>query len=175
MLTGRAVRLRGLTVADLPSIERWLGDPELWQLVHGAPFVPRSPLRAEERWLTESPDVVSFAVDTGTVLVGVATLHSIDPHNRSAELGLWFGDHAARGQGHGREALRLLIDYGFRLRGLHRLAIETLASNGAMRRLAEEAGFRLVGTLRENAWVDGAYADSVLYDRLAEDPSQPPS
>lgn len=169
MLVGERVVLRGITAGDVPTLERWLADPQLWQLVSATPPAPRDAATAERRWLENSPDVVQLAVQAGPLLVGVATAHGIDLHNRSAELGIWLGDQAARGNGYGAEALELMIDYCFRLRGIHRLVIETLADNAAMRRLAERSGFRWVGTLRENAWVNGAFVDSVIYDRLVSD------
>jgi RimJ/RimL family protein N-acetyltransferase len=63
--------------------------------------------------------------------------------------------------------LRVLCRYGFGIRGLHRLQLETLADNNAMIAAARRAGFELEGTLRSSAWVDGAFADEVILGLLA--------
>ena len=62
-----------------------------------------------------------------------------------------------------------LCDYGFAVRGLHRLQVDTLASNTAMIRAAARAGFVHEGTLRRAAWVNGEFADEVILGMLATD------
>jgi RimJ/RimL family protein N-acetyltransferase len=173
MLVGERVTLRAVRPDDVPVLEAWLADPTLWQLTRDDPVVPRSRAEAERTWQAADPAVASFAIEAGSRVVGACGLFAIDLHNRSADLGLWLGDPSARGHGYGGEVVGLLVDYGFRLRGLHRLQIETLATNAAMRALAERAGFRLAGTLREAAWVDGRFVDVRRYDLLADDPGVP--
>jgi RimJ/RimL family protein N-acetyltransferase len=175
VLVGQRVTLRAVRPDDVPVLEAWLADPALWQLTRDAPVAPRPRADAERSWLAADPAVASFAIEVGSRLVGACGLFAIDLHNRSADLGVWLGDAVARGHGYGREVVRLLVDYGFRLRGLHRLQIETLATNAAMRALADGAGFRLAGTLREAAWVDGRFVDVLRYDLLAGDPGVPPA
>jgi RimJ/RimL family protein N-acetyltransferase len=113
--------------------------------------------------------VVAFSVVElvpGEPLAGAAVLHGIDLHNRSAHLGITLRP-AFRGRGLGLSTVRVLCDYGFRIRGLHRLGIETLSDNDAMMRAAEEAGFVREGLLRQAAWVSGRFLDEVLYGLLA--------
>ncbi|GAA3920638.1 hypothetical protein GCM10022244_32230 [Streptomyces gulbargensis] len=63
----------------------------------------------------------------------------------------------------------VLCHYGFVVRGLHRLQIDTLADNTAMLRAAGNNGFVREGVLRSSAWVLGAFADEVLLGLLAEE------
>ncbi len=46
----------------------------------------------------------------------------------------------------------MLCHYGFVVRSLHRLQIETLADNEPMLRAAESNGFVREGVLRSSAW-----------------------
>ena len=62
-----------------------------------------------------------------------------------------------------------LCGYGFTIRGLHRLQVDTLASNTAMIRAASRAGFVQEGRLRRSAWVSGDFADEVILGMLATD------
>jgi hypothetical protein len=57
--------------------------------------------------------------------------------------------------------------YGFAIRGLHRLQVDTLAGNTAMIRAAERAGFVPEGRLRQAAWAGGDFADVVILGLLA--------
>src|SRR4051794_4014022 len=118
----------------------------------------------------------SFSVvELGTQeLAGAALLWGIDPHNRSAHLGITMRP-AFRGRHLGTDVVRLLCHYGFTVRGLRRLQVETLADNAAMIRAATRAGFVVEGTLRRSAWILGEFLDEVVLGLLAEEWSGPPS
>jgi len=115
-------------------------------------------------------DVAMFSVVelAGGELAGEALLWAIDLHNRLAHLGLSLRP-AFRGRGLGADVVQALCEYGFTVRGLHRLQVETLADNAAMIRAATRAGFALEGRLRRAAWVNGEFADEVILGLLAED------
>ncbi|MGZ4537530.1 MAG: GNAT family N-acetyltransferase [Blastococcus sp.] len=92
----------------------------------------------------------------------------IDLHNRTAHLGVSLLP-AFRGRAFGTDVVGVLCSYGFSLRGLHRLQVETLVDNEAMVRAATRAGFTREGVLRGSAWVDGAFVDTVVLGLLAEE------
>ena len=104
-------------------------------------------------------------------LAGEALLWAIDLHNRTAHLGLSLRP-AFRGRGLGTDVVLALCEYGFAVRGLHRLQVDTLASNTAMIRAASRAGFVREGMLRGAAWVDGEFADEMILGLLASDRQQ---
>ena len=65
--------------------------------------------------------------------------------------------------------VRVLCRYGFRLRGLHRLQLETLSDNHAMIAVAEKLGFTREGVIRGSSWVNGRFMDDVVFGLLAEE------
>lgn len=101
-------------------------------------------------------------------LAGEALLWNIDTHNRNAHLGISLLP-AFRGRGLGGDVVRLLCHYGFVVRGLQRLQVETLADNAPMIAAAAGAGFAVEGTLRSAAWAHGSFADEVILGLLAEE------
>ncbi|WP_315903600.1 GNAT family N-acetyltransferase [Streptomyces rhizosphaerihabitans] len=94
-------------------------------------------------------------------LVGEALLWGIDTHSRTARVGISLRP-SFRGRGLGIDVLQALCEYGFAVRGLQRLRIETLTDNTPMIAAAARAGFTREGTLRRSAWVYGAYADEAV-------------
>jgi RimJ/RimL family protein N-acetyltransferase len=96
---------------------------------------------------TVSEDVSFFSVATlDEQLVGEALLWGIDTYNRVARVGLAFlPEH--RGRGFSGEVLQLLCRYGFVIRGLNRLQLDTIVSNEPMIRSAKRAGFVEEGVL----------------------------
>ncbi|MGH8918843.1 MAG: GNAT family N-acetyltransferase, partial [Actinomycetes bacterium] len=136
------------------------------------PWRPIPPGSAASPYAVTEPrdDAACFSVvelATGE-LAGEALLWAIDLHNRLAHLGLSLRP-ACRGRGLGTDVVLALCGYGFTIRGLHRLQIDTLASNTAMIQAASRAGFVQEGRLRRSAWVNGEFTDEVILGMLATD------
>ncbi|MFE9258058.1 GNAT family N-acetyltransferase [Streptomyces sp. NPDC006879] len=173
MIKGEKVALRARRAQDVPVLHGELyEDVELhsrassrpWQPIdHASGSSPYAPAPATDAAACFS--VVELA--TGE-LAGEAIVWGIDHHNRIAHLGLSLRP-TFRGRGLGREVVELLCRYGFTVRGLNRLQVETLADNTAMITAAARCGFVLEGTVREGAWVYGAYVDEVVLGLLARD------
>ena len=115
-----------------------------------------------------APDELTRAEPASGELAGAALLWAIDLHNRSAHLGLSLRP-SFRGRGLGSDVVLALCEYGFTVRGLHRLQVDTLASNAAMISAAVRAGFAQEGTLRGADWVNGEFVDEVILGLLASD------
>ncbi|HEY1571547.1 MAG TPA: GNAT family protein [Pseudonocardiaceae bacterium] len=168
-LTGELVRLRARLDADVPILHADLyDDVTVWSRATFDRWLPISPDLSVYRPGEPSDKVARFSVETlvGDELAGIAVLAEIDPHNRSASLGLFLRP-SCRGKGLGVDIVRVLCDYGFTVLGLRRMYLDTLADNHAMQRAAERAGFRPEGTFREAARVMGRFHDVVAYSLLA--------
>ncbi|WMX48653.1 GNAT family protein [Streptomyces roseicoloratus] len=173
MLKGSKVGLRARHEDDIPILRTELYDDVVnSSRAEAGPWRPITPGSKDPRLVVdETTDrSVPFSVielDGGT-LIGSANLWGIDTHNRCAHIGLGLLP-AARGKGYGTDVVATLCHYGFVVRGLHRLQIETLSDNTAMLRSAESNGFVREGVLRSSAWVMGAFLDEVLLGLLAEE------
>ncbi|MDT0268927.1 GNAT family protein [Streptomyces sp. DSM 44915] len=173
MLRGNKVGLRARHQEDIPILRAELYDDVVNAArADGQPWRPITPGAPDPRLVVDdtAPGLVPFSVVelAGGTLIGTATLWGIDPHNRSAHVGLGLRP-AARGQGYGTDVVAALCHYGFTVRGLRRLQIETLADNAAMLGAAERNGFVREGVLRSAAWVLGEFLDMVLLGLLAEE------
>ena len=172
MLRGELIGLRAQQDSDIEVFEtELLNDVETRMRSDNRPWRPvppgsvRRPGRPDDDG-DMGADVKFSVVELGTgELAGEALLWAIDPHNRSAHLGISLLP-AFRGKHLGTDVVRVLCRYGFAVRGLHRLQIETLADNHAMITAATRAGFVPEGTTRGAAWVDGGFADEVILGLL---------
>jgi RimJ/RimL family protein N-acetyltransferase len=172
MLRGELVLLRARTEDDARVLHAELyedtetfvrADTRPWVPV---PFGPGSPHWPGEQ-APDASDAAIFAVAelaTGH-LAGEALLWDIDLHNRSAHIGVSLLP-AGRGRGLGADTVRVLCRYGFTIRGLHRLQLETLSDNHAMIAVAERLGFIREGATRGSSWVAGQWADDVIFGLL---------
>jgi RimJ/RimL family protein N-acetyltransferase len=183
-LTGGRVRLRPHTAADAPRMVEACTDRETrhWLADMPDPYTEETAHAAVRRWrLAESlGQRVTWAVAdrADDRLVGNLAVFDLDsPYNPTGgEIGYW-AHPDARGRGLLGEALGLLVEHAFRPRadggmGRHRLQIGTAWANTASRRLAERAGFVLVGRCRQDGVEgDGVLGDGAWYERLADDPA----
>ncbi|WP_328875570.1 GNAT family N-acetyltransferase [Streptomyces sp. NBC_00287] len=173
MLTGSKVGLRARHEDDIPILRAELfNDVVNASRAEAGPWRPVGPGSKDPRLVVDDKEQghVPFSVVEleGGTLVGSANLWGIDTHNRYAHIGLGLLP-SSRGKGYGTDVVAVLCHYGFVVRGLHRLQIETLADNTAMLRSAERNGFVREGVLRSSAWVMGEFLDEVLLGLLAQD------
>ncbi|MDN3296380.1 GNAT family protein [Streptomyces ficellus] len=173
MLKGTKVGLRARYEDDIPILRAELYDDVVnSSRAEGGPWRPITPGSKDPRLVVDDKEEgrVQFSVVElgGGTLVGAAALWGIDNHNRSAHIGLGLLP-SARGKGYGTDVVAVLCHYGFVVRGLQRLQIETLSDNAAMLRSAERNGFVREGVLRSSAWVMGEFLDEVLLGLLVQD------
>ena len=173
MLRGSEVGLRARHQDDIPILRTELYDDVVnGSRAEGRPWRPMTPGQEDARLAVDDTvqGLVPFSVVEleGGTLVGTATLWGIDNHSRSAHIGLGLRP-SFRGKGYGGDVVAVLCHYGFVVRGLKRIQIETLADNAAMLRAAERNGFVREGVLRSSAWVLGEFMDEVLLGLLAEE------
>ncbi|WP_188194161.1 GNAT family N-acetyltransferase [Nonomuraea sp. SYSU D8015] len=173
MLRGNKVGLRARYEDDIPILQAGLYDDVVnSSRAEARPWRPITPGSKDSPLVVDDKEQghVPFSVvelDGGT-LIGTASLWGIDNHHRSAHIGLGLLP-SARGMGYGTDVVAVLCHYGFVVRGLQRLQIETLADNAAMLRSAERNGFVREGVLRSSAWVMGQFLDEVLLGLLVQD------
>ncbi|WP_210584845.1 GNAT family N-acetyltransferase [Streptomyces sp. GESEQ-35] len=173
MLRGTKVGLRARHEDDIPILQAELYDDVVnYSRSDARPWRPITPGSKDSQLLVDDTEQrhIPFSVvelDGGT-LVGTTTLWNIDNHNRSAHIGLGLLP-SARGKGYGTDVVAVQCHYGFVVRGLQRLQIETLSDNAAMLRSAERNGFVREGVLRSAAWVMGEFLDEVLLGLLVQD------
>jgi RimJ/RimL family protein N-acetyltransferase len=172
--SGDTVTLRTLERDDLQFLQRVSTNPDLRYTV-GAPlrtlddvesFYERSD---EDRFLVclDADDAGSGHPDADAVRrIGVLTVGDTDW--RRPELGYWLVPQF-HGEGYGREAVSLLVDYTFRTYGHPAVGARTFAANDASRGLLDALGFAKEGRIRRDMFVDGAYQDTVLYGLLREE------
>ncbi|NJP35880.1 GNAT family N-acetyltransferase [Micromonospora thermarum] len=136
MLRGSKIGLRARHEDDIPILRAELYDDVVnASRSEGRPWRPITPGSKDPRLVVDDTEQghVPFSVvelDGGT-LVGTATLWGIDNHSRSAHIGLGLRP-SFRGKGYGTDVVAVLCHYGFVVRGLQRLQIETLSDNAAI-------------------------------------------
>jgi len=111
-------------------------------------------------------DIVNLDDDTP---IGFISLHDIDHRSRHAFIGIFIGDEQYRGKGYGTEAVRLVLDFGFKALNLHNIALSVHADNHAGIHCYKKIGFIESGRRRDWIFKDGKYVDVLYMELLAQE------
>ncbi len=177
MLHGQRVLLRAIERDDIPAIHAINNDVAVELAGGGDPPWPQSLARAYADFDRRAGEggrdgdwsSVAFAIVADQHLIGFCGLHGRDPIAGTAELGITIGDKAYWGKGYGREAIRLLLDYGFGLLNLRRVYLRVHARNERAIRAYRACSFVEEGRLRQHVWSNGVYDDLVYMGAMRAD------
>ncbi len=167
-MVGSRVYLSPIDDSEVESYLKWMNDEAV-----AIPFGQYSRVvssREDLKWIYEPPkDMQRYAIVLldGDVLIGNISLHNIDHLHRNAFIGIFIGEEQQRGQGLGAEAIRLILQYGFKTLNLHNIMLTVHADNDAGIACYKNVGFREVGRLPEWTFKDGKYVDK-LYMSIME-------
>lgn len=99
-------------------------------------------------------------------IIGRCGLHNWNPDHNRAEIGYNLLMEVDKRQGFMSEAVKKILEYGFRTLDLHRIEAMLSPTNIPSKRIIEKFGFTKEGQLREHFQVDGAFGDSLIYSLL---------
>ena len=105
-------------------------------------------------------------LNNGTVIGDIA-LQGIDDKNRSCSIGMGMAKIENRNKGYGKEAIRLILEYGFKNLGMERITASTLEINISAQKSLEKSGFKLEGRERKAVYFGGKRHDRLIYGILA--------
>ncbi len=166
--------IRDATAADAPAICR----------IYNQGIQDRgATLETEERtpeeraaWLAargpRHPVVVAVApTDGGSAVVGWGSLNAFNPRRAYDHVGDFslYVERGWRGRGVGRRLLEALIARA-RALGYHKLVLAAFPFNEAGMAAYRRAGFREVGTYREQGLLDGQWVDTVVMEKILDGP-----
>ena len=150
MLQGEHVVLRPIQAWDRERLYELVETIEVRALAHTDPPLPLSleEIQARDRrWMEERhTDYAWFAIDVDTETIGICGLHEIDHYHQRADVGIRIGK-PYWGRGHGQDAVRTLVDYGFSQLNLAKISLQVLADDERAVGAYRKAGFVEEGRL----------------------------
>lgn len=168
MLWGEKVYLRPLNGDDAELYYEMFYGTEVRRLTGTQKHITKGQITAyiERKAGDDSGVLLLIArVDTDEVIGDIA-IQDIDRNNRTANMRIAIGDQAHQGQGYGREALLLMLDYGFGILNLHRMELEVFTYNKRAEHVYESIGFVREGVRRQVLFYNHEYHDAILMSML---------
>lgn len=171
-MDNKLVTLRPLRKSDSVLFYKWITNKEL--VLFNAAYKPISEYD-HEKWfdsvMQKRADLVLFVIEDNATnnVIGSCQLMHIDLLHRNAELQIRIGETASHSKGLGSDAVKQLVDFGFKHLNLHRIYLHVFADNERAIKAYSKSGFTIEGSLREAAFINGKYVDVVIMSILNQE------
>lgn len=174
LIEGNSIRLRGFELTDAPKILEYFNDIEIRRFMDMP--APHSQ-EQEEQWIRNTWDARKtgrghyFAIEDkkSNQLIGGCGLFGINKINRRGELMIVIYNKQYWGRGFGTEALKLLLQFGFKHLNLKTFHLCTHDTNKRAQRVYEKIGFKPCGRRRQASYFGGTYHDLLYYELQASE------
>ena len=169
-IKGNGFNLRELSENDLEgNWYKWFNDSVVTKYQNKGIF-PNTRENQKKYLLylqSSDSDVVMAIVSAETNKhLGNVGLHNINWVHRSAELGIVIGEKEYHGKKYGKQAWKLITEYGFNILNLHRIYALIMEKNIASIKCAEAAGFSREGEIKDYFYKNGTYEKVFYYNIL---------
>ena len=169
-LVGDRIYLSPRNSDDVEIFTEWLNDFKTTDYLGRSSIV--TTLYDEKKYLEENATAeASFVIVTinENKMIGTISLESINHINRCATLGIFIGDKEFRNKGYGTEAIKLILEYGFKYLNLKNIKLDLMEFNERALKCYKKCGFKEYGRRRKCKFIDGEYYDTIEMDILKEE------
>jgi RimJ/RimL family protein N-acetyltransferase len=163
-IKGEKITLRPYRLSDAEAILRGASDPVARRLTGThATFTLEQTQNYVARYET-AEDRVGFIIAHPATLepLGEIVLLGIDEDNRNAGLRIAIFNQEDFSKGYGSEAIRLVVNHGFKELNLHRISLEVFDFNPRAIHVYEKVGFKREGVMRDALFYDGEYHNTIM-------------
>lgn len=166
MLQGELVTLRPMRFDDWEKTIQWRNDINIKYSTMSHPF----PITAEQEqeWYKQKLSSINnneffftIELNSNKEAIGYIHLTGIDQISRYAKFGVVIGDKENLGKGFGKDALQLLLSYGFNTLNLNKIYCKVLANHPALTSYLSMGGQK-EGYLKKHFYSQGNYEDVII-------------
>lgn len=171
-LNGLNIYLSPMNIEDAPLYVKWLNNKEVSENI-GRDNITVT-LEYEKEWIKKNQSSYVFAIvlKEKDILIGNCGFNEIDLIHKKATLGIFIGDSENRGKGYGKEAIKLLLDYGFNNLNINNIMLKVYSFNTKAIKCYESLGFKKIGTRRKCHYLKDKYYDEVFMEILKDEYSE---
>lgn len=168
------VNIKPFNLQNVTVHYRWNNDKELNYYDSEYPhryesfesFLQRVKSVVDDR--NETAELFEIHLAENDKLIGIVDVHAIDTYNRRCFVNCTIGDreYAGSQKKYDLEALKLILDYCFTRRNMHKVGVAAFDFNTSWIEKVKEAGFRKEGELREHVLKRGTFRNKLIFSLL---------
>lgn len=160
---------KGTTEEEIEKFTEWMNDFQVTDYIGRTSQIVT--YDGEKQYLenaAKNDNTINFnIVETATdKLIGTVALEHFNWIERSAVLGIFIGEKDFRSNGYGTEAIKMILEYGFKYLNLHSIRLDLLSINERAHKCYLKCGFKDTGASREQIFLNGKYYDRLHMDIL---------
>ncbi len=173
LLKGKRINLRKLRKTDANSIYENVNNKKIFEYTlipnpykknNAVDFVKISQKNIRIKKAFE----LGIELKESGKIIWMMSLLKFDEKNKNAEIGYWIGEKYWK-QGITSEALKLILEFGFKKLKLERIYAKVMHPNKASAKLLEKNGFKYEGTMRHTLFRENKWLDDLVYSILKEE------
>src|SRR5680860_930391 len=148
---------------DIPFRLKWLNNPKVNKYI-GDELGQRTTLAKQEKWFNDyqkDKNKIFFTILFDNKPICLVGLSNISKQNGNADLFIMIGDDKFRGKGFGKEAMKWIIEYGFKKLKLYKINLGVIEDNKVAVRLYKKLEFKVEGKM-----IDEVYYKNKFYNFL---------
>ncbi len=169
-LVGDRIYLSPRNSEDYEIFTEWLNDFQVSDYIGKSACVMTNESEKEFLQKNINPEATFSIVDLeNDKMVGTVGIESIDHLNRCGTLGVFIGEKDYRDKGYGTEAIKMVLEYGFKYLNLKNIKLDLLSVNERAYRCYQKCGFKEYGRRRKCIFLNGNYYDKISMDILDEE------
>lgn len=164
--------LRALEPDDYKTSIEWRRDSQIWDMLGGTRYYVSS--ASEKKWvedtIAQSKDIkLAICLIENDMYIGNVYITDINYINRTGRSHVLVGDKNCWGKGYAGEALKLILQFVFKERGLNRIEALVLEDNIQSLKMFKKLGYQQDGILRQSVYKNGEFKNQVVLSILASD------
>jgi len=171
-LVGKKTYLRPVELADTRLIQKWHNDPMIRKMARlGELPVTYTKEDSDIRVARDSREEIYLIIMEKSTdkPIGFIRLNFIDAVSRNMWLRCVLGNPKVWGKNFAHDALSHVLKWLFSEQNIHRVTLETYATNKRAIKFFQKLGFKQEGTIREAVYFDGEYYDIISLGILASE------
>ncbi|MEJ6663921.1 MAG: GNAT family protein [Flavobacteriaceae bacterium] len=170
-LTGAHLTLRALEPEDLDFLYAVENNQDIWSVSDTVTPYSKAVLKD---YLANAHRPIYETLQLRMVIclkqtqqpIGLVDLFDFDPKHRKAGVGIVISENTERQKGRAKEAIELLLNYGFRHLKLHQVYALVAVHNVPSIKLFEGLGFSCSGVLKSWWLTSDGYTDLNVFQRV---------
>ena len=169
-LSGKKVNLRPFKKDDVPTLTRWINDPEVREFILA--FLPQTE-KQEEEWFnklgSDDKNIVLGIETKEGVLIGSMGIHQILWVDRVCTTGAIIGNKENWGKGYGTDAKMILLDYIFNTLNMWKVCSNVIEYNKRSLQYSTKCGYKPDGIRKKHIFKKGQYWDLIHLGLFKDD------
>jgi len=171
-MEGKLIYLRPLLKSDLnENYLKWMNDSEVNRYMDSGSF-PSTMEDLQNYYTTVAlnpNNIVLAIIENGTnEHIGNIRLGPINWISRVSNFGMMIGEKSKWNRGYAKEAISMVLKYGFNKLNLHKVCLGVVTENIAAVELYKTVGFVIEGNSIKNSFINGKHVDSYYMGILKE-------